>query len=160
MLNTTLTEAVNSIHNTQNITREHDLLYESVTFFSGYTYRSMQLLFQQQCCHTVGQAKEKLPVVSPSNSQSTLSNSKQPETRGQEVLVGQFFGFSFCPGVRFIVSRLHSVAFRQQTLMAHNFWNIYDMMFMLTEWWTQQKQCQTHPMTHDKTYMSKHIQYS
>jgi len=51
--------------------------------------------------------------------------------------VGQFFGFSYCPRVSLIGSRLHSVAFRQQTLMACNCWNIYEMKFMLTEWSTQ-----------------------
>jgi hypothetical protein len=59
MLNTTSTEVIDSIHNTQNITKQHDLLSESVTYFQDIYCRSIKLLSQQQCCHTEGQAKNK-----------------------------------------------------------------------------------------------------
>jgi hypothetical protein len=94
MLNTTSTEAVNSLHNTQNIKKEHDLLSESVTYFQDIHVEVLNYYFSNSVA--IQKVKQKqIPVVSPSSTQSTLSNGKPSEIRGQEGLVGQLFCFSF-----------------------------------------------------------------
>jgi len=65
MLNTKSTEAANSIHNTHNIKKEHDLLSESVTYFQDIHVELLSYYFSNSVAIQKVKQKKNYPSCPP-----------------------------------------------------------------------------------------------